>query len=197
MKYAKLASGKILEFPDDISEKEMQRRVRREMGLIQEDLIDAIENLSHQIRDQARLQDVVSSFAAEIGKTSKTIGKELGDSVKALTAASDKTGKDLGGQLGKAVGSLGNLIVTLNVAVDALNKTLDAAMGQSLDGLDRAIDRAADMQAGMKAHVGALKVIADQISAAAKVMDAASRMRRKATMVRDGEWVLAPDRTLS
>src|SRR5262249_61129870 len=126
-KYAELPGGKLLKFPESATDKEIQRAVRRELGLGNDDFLAALEKFSDlidaRIEDRTRHRELIDELADNMQANINRLSGEITDAVKNM----EKTVRELHAAFGKTIAGQANLIIKLDVAVSALNKTLDAA----------------------------------------------------------------------
>jgi hypothetical protein len=95
MKYAELPNNKMLQFPDDTPDEEITARVRRHLGLTQDDLIVAVEKLVKKIdalvkridkdaedaanRQRELVEQIGESFRENVDKLTKSVAAALSE----------------------------------------------------------------------------------------------------------------------
>ena len=94
-RYAELPGGKRLSFDDKATDREIQRAVRRELGLTQEDLIDELAKISDSIdaliTETAPHRDEYN----EVTSALSGLAVEMKDAAKAIAKTQDKTVADI------------------------------------------------------------------------------------------------------
>ena len=133
VKIAELPGGKRLHFDDNITDKEMRRAVRKELGLDKGDMIDAMETLGSHVREagehfrdnhKERLNEVADLLEANGHRIAGELASELSDAIKGIIKAQDKHASDVT----KALSKHADLIINLRVTMEALNKTLGTSL---------------------------------------------------------------------
>jgi hypothetical protein len=193
-KYAELPDGKLLRFSKNASEKEMQRAVRRELGLAQEDFTEAMSEFAGKISDLVEamrapqkqhaeaVEQMADALAASVGRLSGEMADTVRDLKTALQKQSDATAKIMSNQ--------GNLIGKLNVVAESLNKTLDAALGQSLAAMDEGHASTALNAQKMERSINTLGGLVTRLAQAVEEIAARRKLTKRAYRERDGSWTM-------
>jgi Mg2+ and Co2+ transporter CorA len=140
-------------------------------------------------RHREGMDNIADAFSANANRMSAQIADAISQMEKSQTA--------LGQNLLKAMNAQTLLITKLHVAMDASNRTIDAALGQSLDALDRSV---AVSKGSSVAHADSVRRLAEvttQLTQTAQTLHSAASMRRRAVREGPGEWILEPVRRLN
>jgi len=190
-RYAELPGGKRLSFDDKATDREIQRAVRRELGLEHSDLIDAVEKMTESVDGLAKRSDsnsktlageLTSKFADSIGK----LAREVSEVSKDMAAAHDRMTKDML----KATSRNSDLMSDLTAAVNSVRTAVERVLDQSRTAAERAKADAADNAKVMDA---ATKRMADVIKAFIGALEAYEDARRTPKTVRrlsDGSYTI-------
>jgi hypothetical protein len=196
-KFAELPGGKILKFKDDATEKEMQRAVRRELGLQNEDVLETFERLVGQVetllatitaqdaKHRAAMSEVADAFSANVSRMSAELVTAIDNSAK--------THGKVAADLLKAMNAQIALVTKLNVTGDGLNRTMDAALGQSLASMDQAVRTTQEAATIIERGSAAFAEAARQIAEATVAQIKAAAITKRAYRNRDGSWTMEPD----
>jgi hypothetical protein len=193
-KYAELPDGKIMTFADGISDKEMQRQVRRELGRDGDPITKTLSamagaQLTSLLDGQNKKQQSALEGVAEIMvKNSNRIASELSNAIKEISKSQDK----LAAELQKAMNSQSSALAKLQVNIDDLNRTLDAALGQSLEALDRSVASASSVAGESGVVNGKLSAMITELAEAVRTLHAMRTQRKRAFRNRDGSWTMEP-----
>jgi hypothetical protein len=200
-KLAELPGGKLLKFNDDVSEKDMRRAVRRELGLANDDLLEGFEKAAEAFREageeqagrhkelMARLGEArehSDEVVANLSKAMTGLAREQGALALSMRAAADKQAA--------LVSKMQISMAVLDKTLAALNKTLDTALGQSLDAVDRSGESLQGIARLFAEGVNAVTKASAGLSLMMTSLQKTAAMRRSATRHRDGTWSIGPER---
>lgn len=191
-KYAELPNGKMLKFPQATSDKDIRRAVRHELGLTNQDMLEAFELLTERMTDilghagkQAeRDRQIIDQVADAFQGNANRIAGEVSDAVKSLAAGLEVLKTDLH----KTMANQANLVIKLTVAIESLNNTLDAALGQSLASMDEGHAITSRGATGMERGLRELAGLVTAMNAALGEMGNVKKLRRRAVRNRDGSY---------
>jgi ABC-type transporter Mla subunit MlaD len=184
VKRAVLPNGKHLEFPDGTSDRVIQRTVRKELGISDTDVLsEALSEMGGRLSGSMEQHAELLRGLSESLKNAATGSTDKVDSsIKAMSASQAKLAADLA----KVASEQNKMAMTLRLSIETLNKTLDAALGQALEALDRSMQTARDMADSQKSSVSRLEQLQQQASATAKLILASQNVRRVIHITRDG-----------
>jgi len=190
-RYAELPGGKRLSFDDKATDRDIQRAVRRELGLEHADLIDAVEKMADSIGDLSRRTDANSkALVAELGaKFADSLGKAeraVSDAGKNAAAASERLGKEFA----KAVSRNSDLISDLAAAIGGLKTGIERVLEHSKSAGEQA-RKSADGTAAMMDK--AAKRMEDAVKIfirAVEVYEAARSTPKKVRRLQDGSYTI-------
>jgi chromosome segregation ATPase len=185
-RYAELPNGKRLSFDDKATDKEIQRTVRRELGLSQDDLIDAIQDLSKKI----------DAMLGALGKTDTKshagfdrLAASLAEHSIVL-AHDGKRQEKFSADLTKLMSTQASLIRQLHDAAESLDKTADAAVGHSLAALNQSVAAAKAVAQTLEKATARLEAITAQLAKSVETLHVARRITKRARRNSDGSWTM-------
>ena len=180
---AELPDGRRLSFPEGTPESVIRRTVRRELGA--ENTSDAVEEMKRAMADFRSASD------AQL-KRHKDSLSELTDSMSAnssrMTAAIVGELTDVLKGLHKVVASQANVTLKMTEEIAALNRTLDAALGESLEALEQSRGHADDGMAQMATAVNGMNALVHRLATTVESMASVRNARRRATRNPDGSY---------
>lgn len=206
MKQARLPNGKILEFDESMSDRDMQRAVRAELGRSNQDIIEGLDTLADKLDTVVHKVNTISSKKLEeallggLGNVNRAI-KELGgkiemenaktlNSLHALTKAIETSDREAIKTVEKALKPLVATSEALSNALTKFKNDAKEAVEYSHDITD------ANLKASMKA-VASLNKTADEITTLAKHVEAAimdlrdsRKTSKRAYKNPDGSWTM-------
>src|SRR5215472_9051773 len=196
-RYAELPDGKILKFPKGTSDEEIRKRVRRELGLTTEDLMATMDGFLSKVTelvDVTREQhkdhrDAIDQVADALQATGNRMTGELADTMRGLKDEFTKQKTELQ----KISSTQANLIIKLDLAINALNKTLDAALGQSLGAMDEGHANTTRNANSMERSINSLAGLVHRMAQTVEEMSNLKKIRRRAVRERDGSWTMVTD----
>ena len=184
MKYAELPDGKILKFPDTVSDKEMQRVVQRELGIstadTSESLLKVVDKLDTLVNSR------VKDFGDAASQSLAGVTVELTKSVQMIAKVQEKHAVDVL----RAMQSQTALISKLQASIDALNKTMDVALGQSLETMDKSMGMAGGTAARMEQAIKEISVSEQRLGKLFETMLMNQSATKRAYRNRDGSWTM-------
>jgi len=186
-RYAELPGGKRLSFDDKATDREIQRAVRRELGLEQGDLIEAVEAMTQS----------VASLGKRIDSANKDMVDGVTTAIKQLTTSQDQATKDLAKDLVKAMDHHSQLAGVLGQAVTALNSMIERVSDQSKAELERTQSTAED---AAKTNEAAAKRMENSVNVFIHALQKYEDIRRSPKKVRrlaDGSFSIDVDRRQS
>jgi hypothetical protein len=206
MKQARLPNGKILQFDDGITERDMQRAVRHELGRSNQDIIEGLDTLADKLDTIANKNSTQSfkkleeAMAMGLGNINRSL-KELGNKIEienaktlnglhALTKAIETSDKEAIKTVEKALKPLVKTSEMLSEALTKFKNDAKEAVEYSHDITD------ANLKASMKAIAGFNKST-DEVAALAKHVEAAimdlrdsRKVSKRAYKNPDGSWTM-------
>ena len=192
-RYAELPGGKRLSFDDKATDREIQRAVRRELGLTQEDLIDELAKISDSIdaliTETAPHRDEYN----EVTSALSGLAVEMKDAAKAIAKTQDKTVADLAKAMSrhaKLARSMHDTAVTLGNQATNLNARLDAVMKHTVAAFEDIVATANNMSATVERSTARLDAIMKNLVKATEALHASRRVTKRAYRNRDGSWTM-------
>jgi predicted ribosome quality control (RQC) complex YloA/Tae2 family protein len=203
MRYAELPNGKMLKFDDHVTDAEMKRAVRNELGLASEDILDEIASLTK------KMDSLHKETTARQEKTEKQIGpmidafKQLSKTLDGVAASLDLQGFQ-STQLNKTLKAVedtsDSAAKTIAKGFSALQQSLDRhnkSIAELCESMQGAIEHSTEaIQADLKASMKAVSATTDtakrieEWAIAQKARDSEKRGKRHAYRNQDGSWTL-------
>ena len=192
MKYAELPGGKILKFPDEISDRDMQRAVRRELGLQHEDMLVAVEkfgNHADRLLDSVdaqdkRLKETMDKVIDSIDANSSRSNSAISDTLRSLSDAHERHSREIS----KAVNSVNVTMGIMRETIGNLNKTMDMALGESFSALDENRSSMRSSEETWNRNIGELRNLVYSLNESVSKMSELKKTRRTARRNRDGSY---------
>src|SRR5262245_38245400 len=102
-KYAELPGGKLLRFPDNTSDQDIQRAVRKELGLSHGDMMEAFQKVAEEFaamleqgkKNQRKDKDLLDGIADSLTASNSRISGEINDALKDIKQALKSYHSDL------------------------------------------------------------------------------------------------------
>jgi hypothetical protein len=186
MKQAKLANGEILEFPDNTPESVVRRAVRNHLNIDSADVMaEAMDKMSARLdkiteKMAENHKQATSDMADAVSMSVSRLAGELADGIREI----QKTVKALHEPMYHA-----NMIANhMSMAVTGLNKTLDAAMGQTLDAADRGREIMQGGTTSMERHAQLMAQSMERLAGMIESMSQMKKTKRTARRNRDGSY---------
>jgi hypothetical protein len=190
MKYAELPNGLVLKFPDDVTDKQIQRAVRKELGREHEDIAEMIEALLW------RADALVSTQESLIDRLDRRIEAATEQNAKAA-ATVEKINKafDVAAVgLAKTMAEQMKVTTAVRVTCELLNRTLDSAVAHTLDAMERGTAANAAGAKSLSGIVVSLGDTARRLEVLMQSMQGLAKITRRARRNRDGSWTLEAER---
>jgi ABC-type transporter Mla subunit MlaD len=182
MKHAELPTGEVLEFPDNTPDGVIRRTVRNHLGIERADVMSgAMDKLGSKfeeiIKQSDKMLDMqersVYAMSDAVTQNVSRIAGELSDAIR---------------EVQKTVKSLREPLAQMNMVMNTLNRTLDAAMGQSLDAADRGREVVQGGTMSMERHAQLMAQSMERLASMIETVSQMKKTRRTARRNRDGSY---------
>jgi len=206
MKQARLPNGKILEFDEAMSDRDMQRAVRAELGRSNQDIIEGLDTLADKLDTMVnkinslsfrKLEEAMAGGLGNINRALKDLGGKIEmENAKTLNGLHALT-KAIEASDHNATKTVEKALKPLVATSEALTSSLTKFRTEAKEAVEYSHDITdANLKASMK-QVASLNKTAEEISTLAKRVEAAlvdltetRKLNKHAYKNPDGSWTM-------